>query len=135
LEDFRLACRAGGADDDYFIIQYLPICVREYIRALLKFLPPNSIHSWAELKQAFVGNFQRTYVRPRNSRDLQSFKQEPGESLRDYIHRFCKQCNSLLDIVNTDIISVFLSGTTCKSLIPSLAARSRTPPASFEISP
>ncbi|RLM99192.1 putative prpol [Panicum miliaceum] len=29
LEDFRLACRAGGADDDYFIIQHLPICVRK----------------------------------------------------------------------------------------------------------
>ena len=27
LEDFRLAYRAGGVDDDYFIIQYLPICV------------------------------------------------------------------------------------------------------------
>jgi hypothetical protein len=25
FEDFWLACQVGGADDDYFIIQYLPI--------------------------------------------------------------------------------------------------------------
>jgi hypothetical protein len=33
LEDFRFACRDGGADDDYFIILYLPICVGENVRA------------------------------------------------------------------------------------------------------
>jgi hypothetical protein len=61
LEDFLLACRAGGAGDDYFIIQYLPICVGEYVRAWLEFfLVPNSIRSWAELKQVFVGNSQGT---------------------------------------------------------------------------
>jgi hypothetical protein len=95
LEDFRLACQAGGADDDYFIIQYLPICVGEYVQAWLKFLPSNSIRSWAELKHIFVGNFQERYVRPENSWDVKSCKQERGESLQDYISRFTKQCSSL----------------------------------------
>ena len=67
LEDFRLACRVGGVDDDYFIIQYLPICVGEHVRAWLEFLPHDSIHDWADLKRVFVGNFQGTYVHPRNS--------------------------------------------------------------------
>jgi hypothetical protein len=67
MEDFRLACRAGGANNDYFIIQYLPICVGEFVRAWLEFLPPNSIRSWAELKQVFVENFQGTYMLPENS--------------------------------------------------------------------
>ena len=31
LEDFWLAYRAGGVDDDYFIIQYLPIYVGEHV--------------------------------------------------------------------------------------------------------
>ena len=35
LEDYRLACGAGGANDDRFIIQYLPICLGENIRAWL----------------------------------------------------------------------------------------------------
>jgi hypothetical protein len=74
LEDFQLACQAGGADDDYFIIPYLPICVGEYVRAWLEFLPPNNIRSWAELKHIFIGNFQGTYVCPGNSWDLKSCK-------------------------------------------------------------
>ena len=35
LEDYWLACRAGGANDDRFIIQYLPICLGENVRAWL----------------------------------------------------------------------------------------------------
>ena len=60
------------------------------------------------------------YVRPRNFWDLKSCQQEPSESLRDYIHRFSKRCNSLPDVVDMDVISVFLSGTTYESLIHKL---------------
>ena len=45
LEDYRLACRARGASDDRFIIQYLPICLGENVRAWLDFLPVDSIGS------------------------------------------------------------------------------------------
>ena len=72
LEDFWLAYRAGGVDNDYFIIQYLPICVGEHVRAWLEFLPHDSIRDWADLKRVFVGNFQGTYVRPGNFWDLKS---------------------------------------------------------------
>jgi hypothetical protein len=57
---------------------------------------------------------------PRNSCDLKSCKQEPGESLRDYIRRFSKQNNSLPDIIDVDVVSAFLSGITCKSLVHKL---------------
>ena len=43
LKDFWLTCLAGGVDDDYFIIQYLPIYMGEHVRAWLEFLPPDSI--------------------------------------------------------------------------------------------
>ena len=33
---------------------------------------------------------------------------------------FSKRCNSLPDVIDTDIISAFLSGTTCESLIHKL---------------
>jgi hypothetical protein len=39
------------------------------------------------------------------------------ESLRDYIQCFSRQCNELLNIADADIISVFLSGTSSKSLV------------------
>ena len=104
-------------DDDYFIIQYLLIYMGEHVRAWLKFLPPDSIRDWADLKRVFVKNFQGTYVHPRNSWDLKSCQQEPNESLWDYIHSFSKQCNSFPDVIDADIISAFLSRTTCLSLI------------------
>jgi hypothetical protein len=64
----------------------------------------------------FEGNFKGTYVRPSNSWDLRSYKQKPGESLRDYIRRFSKQRTELPNITDSDVIKAFLSGTTCKEL-------------------
>jgi len=45
---------------------------------------------------------------------------KPNESLQDYIRRFSKQCNSLPDVVDADVISAFLSRTTYESLIHKL---------------
>ena len=117
LVDYRRACQAGGANDDRFIIQYLPICLGENVRAWLEFLPADSIGSWADLRKVFISNFQGTYVRPGSSWDLKNYQQEPGESLRDYIRRFSMQCNSLPGVVDADVISVFLSGMPCKTLV------------------
>ena len=83
-------------------------------------MPADTIGSWADLRRVFIKNFQGMYVRPVNSWDLKSCKQEPGESLRDYIRRFSKQCNSLPGVVNTDVISAFLGGTSCKTLVHKL---------------
>jgi hypothetical protein len=57
LEDYRLACRAGGVDDDFFIIQFLPIYLADTTRAWLDHLPRNSIDYWQDLKDIFTGYF------------------------------------------------------------------------------
>jgi hypothetical protein len=57
LEDYCLACRAGGADDDLFIIQFLPIYVANSARAWLDHLPRNIIDNWKDLKDIFINNF------------------------------------------------------------------------------
>ena len=95
----------------------------ENVRAWLEFLPADSIGSWADLRKVFIGNFQGTYVRPGNSWDLKNCQQEPGESLRDYIRCFSKQCNSLPGVVDADVISTFLSGTHCKTLAHKLGCQ------------
>jgi hypothetical protein len=90
LTDFRLACHLGGATDDRVIIRQLPLFLSDTTRAWLEDLPPRQIHDWNDLVRVFEGNFKGTYMRPRNSWDLQSCKQKPGESLQDYIWRFSK---------------------------------------------
>ena len=43
-----------------------------------------------------------------------------GETLREYIHRFSKQCNELPNIVDADVIRAFISSTTNEALIHEL---------------
>jgi hypothetical protein len=73
--------------------------------------------------RVFEGNYKGTYMRPGNSWDLRSCKQKPGESLRDYIRCFSKQRTELPNIIDSDIIIAFLSGTTCKELVRELGRR------------
>ena len=45
LEDYWLACQAGGADSDDFIIRNLPLFLADLVRTWLEYLPPNQIQS------------------------------------------------------------------------------------------
>jgi hypothetical protein len=65
-------------------------------------------------------------VRPGNSWDLRSCRQQPGESLRDYIWRFSKQCTELPNITDSDVIGAFLAGTTCRDLVSKLDRKTPT---------
>jgi hypothetical protein len=62
LEDYPLACRVDGVDDDLFITQFLLIYLADAGRAWLEHLPRNTIDSWENLMEIFSGNFQGTYV-------------------------------------------------------------------------
>jgi hypothetical protein len=85
LADYRLACQLGGTDDDNLIIRNLPLFLSDAARAWLEHLPPVQISNWDDLVKAFAGNFQGTYMRPGNSWDLRSCRQQLGESMREYI--------------------------------------------------
>jgi hypothetical protein len=62
-------------------------------------------------------------VCPGNSWDLRSCSQQPGESLREYIRRFSKQCTELPNIIDSDVIGAFLAGTTCRDLVSKLGRK------------
>jgi hypothetical protein len=126
LADYRLACQLGGTDDDNLIILNLPLFLSDAARAWLEHLPPAQIFDWDDLVKAFAGNFQGTYVRPGNSWDLWSCHQQPGESLREYIRRFSKQCTELPNITDSDVIRAFLAGTTCRDLVSKLGRKTPT---------
>jgi hypothetical protein len=57
LEDYRLACRAGGANDNLINIQFLPIYLADSVRVWLDHLPKNAIDSWDDLQEIFIDNF------------------------------------------------------------------------------
>jgi hypothetical protein len=126
LTDYRLACQLGGTDDDNLIIRNLPLFLSDAARAWLEHLPPAQISNWDDLVKAFAGNFQGTYVRPGNSWDLRSCRQQPGESLQDYIRRFSKQRTELPNITDSDVIDAFLAGTTCRDLVSKLGHKTPT---------
>jgi hypothetical protein len=126
LADYRLACQLGGTDDDNLIIRNLSLFLSDATRAWLEHLPPVQISNWDDLVKAFAGNFQGTYVRPGNSWDLRSCRQQPGESLREYIRRFSKQRTELPNITDSDVIGAFLTGTTCRDLVSKLGRKTPT---------
>jgi hypothetical protein len=116
----------GGTDDDNLIIHNLPLFLSDAARACLEHLPFAQIFGWDDLVKAFAGNFQGTYVRPGNSWDLRSCRQQPGESLREYIQQFSKQCTELSNITDSDVIEAFLAGTTCRDLVSKLGRKKPT---------
>jgi hypothetical protein len=126
LADYQLACQLGGTDDDNLIIRNLPLFLSDAARAWLEHLPPAQISDWDDLVKAFAGNFQGTYVRPGNSWDLRSCRQQPGESLREYIRRFSKQHTELPNITDSDVIGAFLAGTMCRDLVSKLGRKTPT---------
>jgi hypothetical protein len=65
-------------------------------------------------------------MRPGNSWDLRSCRQQPGESLREYIRRFSKQRTELPNITDSDVIGAFLAGTTCHDLVSKLGRKTPT---------
>jgi hypothetical protein len=75
--------------------------------------------------QGFRRKFPR-YVRPGNSWDLRSCRQQLGESLREYIRRFSKQRTELPNITDSDVIGACLAGTTCQDLVSKLGRKTPT---------
>jgi hypothetical protein len=116
LADYQLARQLGGTDDNNLIIRNLPLFLSNAARAWLEHLPPAQISGWNYLVKAFAENFQDTYVRPKNSWDLRSCRQQPGESLREHNWGFSKQRTELPNITDSDVIGAFLAGTTCRDL-------------------
>jgi hypothetical protein len=71
-----------------------------------------------------VENFQGSYERPKNPWDFKNRWQKLGETLREYIQRFSRECNTLPNVADADVIGAFLSGTNCESLAHNLGCKS-----------
>ena len=61
---------------DAVCTKYLTIMLEGPAQTWLKHLPPNSINTWAELKERFIKNFQGTCKKPMTIVDLQHYVNE-----------------------------------------------------------
>ena len=93
--------------DDLHAIKYLPLKLKGPARYWLNSLPENSIGSWEDLEEAFLDNFQGTYVRPPDADDLSQIVQQPGESARELWTRFLVKKNQIVDCPNAEALAAF----------------------------
>ena len=73
----------------------------------LESLKHEFIHSWEDLKKAFIDNFQGSLHRVGTRHAIAMCKQEPGEPLRSYIKRFFDTRATIPNIANDDVIDYF----------------------------
>jgi hypothetical protein len=123
LKDYRLACHAGGATDNLFVIKNLSLYLGDSARTRLEHLPRDKINDWTDLCRVFVSNFQGTYICPGKQWELRNCKQQPGESLREYIRCFSKCRTELPGVTDNETILAFQNDMTCTSLIHQLGCR------------
>ena len=77
IEDFLLHIHMARGDDLH-AIKYLPLKLKGAALHWLNSLPADSVGSWEDLEDAFLDNFQGTYVRPPDVDDLSHITQQPG---------------------------------------------------------
>lgn len=74
---------------------WFPMALKGFARSWLMNLLPCSVGSWEDLCHQFVVNFQGIFVCPGMEGDLHAVKQGKGETLRQFIQRFCEVRNTI----------------------------------------
>jgi hypothetical protein len=82
----------------------------------------------------FTNNFHATCTQPGVDWDLASVVQKKGESLREYIQRFCNKRNIILEVDDKSIVMFFKNRLRDSSLIRKLTMKNpRTSEQMFSI--
>ena len=81
----------------------------------LESLKRESIHSWEDLKKAFIDNFQGSLHQVATRHALAMCKQEPGEAIRSYVKRFFDTRATIANVSDEDVIHYFHDGITTQS--------------------
>ena len=105
-EDFLLHIHMS-CGDDLHAIKYLPLKLNGPARHWMNILPASSIGSWEYLADAFLDNFQGTYVRPPDVDDLSHITQQPGESARKFWTRFLTKKNQIVNCPDAEALAAF----------------------------
>jgi hypothetical protein len=99
---------AGGNNDTKCL--YFPFCLDQAPLTWLESLDKHSIDKWDQLKEQFTSNFTGAMGRSGTRMDLAMVKQEQGETLRKYMHRFFDKRATVVDVTNKEVINLFQDG-------------------------
>jgi hypothetical protein len=109
LQVYVAAITAVGGDT-IVMATYFHVAFSGSARTWLMNLTPGSIYSWEELCVWFTANFASAYQRHGVEAHLHAVRQEPGETLWDFISRFTKVRGTIPRISNASIITAFRQG-------------------------
>ena len=76
-------------------------------RTWLMNLPVGLISSWEDLCRQFVANFAGSCPRAGSEADLHAVRQQPGETLQQFIQRFCQVRHTIPRITPASVIVAF----------------------------
>jgi hypothetical protein len=97
-------------------VLYFPMALEPAPLTWLESLARESIHSWDDLKKAFIDNFQGSLHQVATRHALSMCKKEQGESISSYVKRFFDTRATIPNVVDDDVIDYFQSGITVQSL-------------------
>src|SRR4051812_19716928 len=106
IEDYLLHIHMARGDDLH-AIKYLPLKLKGPARHWLNSLPAESIGCWEDLEDAFLDNFQGTYVQPPDADDLSHITRQPEESARQFWTRFLTKKNQIVDCPDAEALAAF----------------------------
>ncbi|XP_062195344.1 uncharacterized protein LOC133898689 [Phragmites australis] len=112
---------AGG--DGKAMANYFPTAQNGSPQSWLMNHPRGSVHSWEDLCDQFIANFQGTYARPGVEDDLYQVRQRQDESLRDYIRRFTKCQNTIQKITCEFVVIAFWRVVKDQKIVEKLATK------------
>jgi hypothetical protein len=113
---YQLAIDAVGGDS-YVMANYLSAYLLSSARTWLLRLPAGLAQFWNHLRRLFTSNICAMCTRPRVDWDLGNVVQKKGESLREYIQRFCNKRNAIPKVDDKSIVMFFKKGLRDSSLI------------------
>ena len=97
-------------------ILYISMALEPAPLTWLESLACESIHSWDDLKKAFIDNFQGSLHRVATRHALSMCKQEQGETITSDVKRFFDTRATIPNVADDDVIDYFQSGITVQSL-------------------
>jgi hypothetical protein len=112
---------AGGADD--VMANYFHVALTGSARSWFMSLPEGSISSWENLCSQFIANFAGTCARRGSEADLHAVRQQPDETLRAFVQRFCQVRNTIPRVSAASVIVAFRQGVRDGKMLEKLATR------------